>query len=502
MRLDSIPVSCARWGFCHPFVPAVTAVGSFRPQYPIGRPVMSGKRALQNDELSSEILCRALGVDSLTQRDLAKRLPLTRELCAQIVEHLGPFLESTSPALRALPGSIRPGAEHEIWAALDINPLLSAFDTQFRSAGGAPLEALVKQVEDSAKRLLLFAHRIVVFDYLAENASAIVTHSGQSGELEDSLEILNARATAVVRVYGALSPLFQDEVAIIGIPPSQYDADNQAFIVEHRHEMRKFSELAASSFRTRFPDNRLVKADRDFGGGIIFRGQSGATGSANFKDQKDLNVLALLLAQGLIPIRRSQPHVQPCFDDLDVAKLYNHMLAFAAEKDIRTRSDASVFMTELSTNGAIIPGALGVDDACRIREGEEIFATWRELLGETLEKVTSGELNSEDRARHFHQEVKEKEATWRGRFAAIVDHNTLIKRIIDPRQSVLTGLCAGAIHSIVTGGTDAATITVAATGAIASDVLVTAFELMADRPIRRASQALQSHFLAIGAAKT
>ena len=460
---------------------------------------MNIKRALKSEEIADKVLCRALGVDSLAKEELAKILPLTRERCTKIAAHLDPFLKTTAPALRAAPDSIEPGAEHEIWSALDINPLLSAIDSEHRTGNADSIHVLVQQVADSAKRLLLFAHRIVVFDYLASHAQAIVAHTGRPEEIEDDLETLKARANAIVLVYGALSPLIRDEVVIIGIPSGQYDEDNQAFIVSHRAEISNFSKLAASKFRTDFPENRLTKIDKAFGGGVIFNGQSGATGTASFKDQKDLKILSLLLAQGLIPIRRSQPHVQPCFDDLDVAKFYSHMLKMVSQHDFKIDLGAAVYMTELSTNGAIIPDALDLEDACHIRDGEEIFATWRDLLGETLAKITSGNLSSEERARHFHQEVKEREASWRGRFAAIIDHDTFIRRIIDPRQSVLTGLCAGAIHSVLTRGTGVATVAIAATGAVASDVLVSAFELMSGRSTRRATKALQSHFVAVGA---
>jgi hypothetical protein len=454
------------------------------------------RRALLADLTALEALENGLGHPIGVHALGASAGAISRAQAERLMETLGPFLEDIRPHF--VDRDVDPATAAEIWIAYDFSDVVGSITGRGAGLSEAGFAGAVASITDAIKRTLLFAHRIVVNDELL---SELHDYLYPVEQLSAPAEAREARVRFVLAVYAELAPLLRDEVVLL---------------VEHRNEREvaqgaqhpfrldvpntvTLAQRSAAAFRKRFPTSHLVRADREWGGGGVFSHGTNGGGRINLNDQKDIEYLARLIIHSLLPMRLHQPRLDPCFTSLEVARLYGQILSEVKEGWTRYDLERPLIMTELATNGGIQPRALSVAEAATIRRDEEIFADWRTLVRDVVSEVVAEPATDAAREAMLRATVREREAEWRARFKDRLADGGMLRDLIDPRQSILTGVCAAGIFSLATGAPSLAAAAVAAGSEIARDVLVYVLDAGTQGSRRAAQRALQSHFMAVGA---
>jgi hypothetical protein len=455
------------------------------------------KRALLADLSALEALQNGLD-QPLRAHALGTGAPLVSTAEAEhILDTLGTFLTDVRPHF--VDCDVNPATAAEIWIAYDFSDVLGSITGRRAGLSEADFSGAVAAIANAIKRTLLFAHRVVLNDELLPSLKDRL--SPVEG-LSAPAEAREARVRFALAVYAELAPLLRDEVVLLVEHRDDQEVDGDDPQGAFRLDVARTSDLArrsAEAFRTRWPSSPLVRADREFGGGGVFSHATNGGGRINLNDQKDIEFLGRLMIQSLVPMRLLQPRLDPCFTSLEVARLYGQILSEVKEGWTRYELDRPLIMTELATNAGIRPEALSVAEAAAIRRDEEIFADWRGLIRDVVSEIVAEPRSDAAREAVLKASVREREAEWRARFKEKISGGGVLRDLIDPRQSILTGVCAAGIFSIATGGVSLAAAAVAAGSEVARDVLIYALEAAGKRDRRAAGRALRSHFMAVGA---
>jgi hypothetical protein len=338
---------------------------------------MAFDRALTADLTVYDVLRRAFGLSTVSAATVMALAPFSRDDFARISEELGTYLHDTAPAYAGDADCIAGHAQHEIWAAFDVDVTVQTITARQGGLAAEDYEEAAERILHGVKRALLFAHRIVILDYLTQTIDALLEHGSPESVSLDRPEALAARATFLCALYGTLGPLLQTEVVLIareGLTRDQRISHDD-LIRPIRSDIKALAATVARSFAESYPTNRLVKAANNFGGGPIVTGHIGGSGKMNLKDQRDLQLLAYMLVLGISQMRRYQLRLDPCFDDLDVARVYSHALHLIDSQRDKYALTRPLIFAELSTNTGIHAERLLLQEATDIRRDEEFSPT-------------------------------------------------------------------------------------------------------------------------------
>jgi len=452
------------------------------------------RRALLADLTAFDALQNGLDRPLREYALAAGATPVSQVVANRILETFGPFLAAIRP--HYVDYDVDPATASEIWIAYDFSDVVGSITGRRAGLAESEFPGAVAAIADAIKRTLLFAHRIAVYDELLPASKDLLW---PVEGLSAPPEALDARVRFSLAVYAELAPLLRDEVVLLVDRDEESAAGEEGGFRLDVPETVDLARRGARAFRERFPTSPLVLADREFAGGGIFSHGTNAGGRINFNDQKDIEFLARLIVTALVPMRLRQPRLDPCFTSLEVARLYGQLLAEVREGWTRYDLDRPLIMTELATNGGIRPEALSVREAATIRRDEEIFADWRALVRDVISEIVAEPSSDAAREAMLRATVREREAQWRARFRDAISGGGVLRDLIDPRQSILTGLCSAGIYSMATGAPSLAAAAVAAGAEVARDVLVYALDTMGKGRRRAAGRALRSHFMAVGA---
>lgn len=211
-----------------------------------------------------------------------------------------------------------------------------------------------------------------------------------------------------------------------------------------------------------------------------------------------LRIIADVIRDQQRTASKLEHHVDLFFPDPAYVSVLKGLLLFSQEAftsaEVQEPFDAAVLGDVASVN----PDAVSLDDIVRMREADELFAEWRQLLSRVFRQLYDRRGQYTDLEREFCDVARGELLSWKDRLKEQERKSPFLRRSLDYAQKALIGVTAGALGGLAVAGPPGAVVGGAVTGAMnpALELLRDFVTIARSRP---RTLTLRHHFLALEA---
>lgn len=419
------------------------------------------------------------------------RFQLSRNDARAALDELEPYFQAIESLYSGETDTAQPGTENEVWGYFD--PHSATVGIRDQDAIGLDVHrTAIEHVLRTVKSLGLYAHRIVVQDSLL----------GWLREYADPPE-LRVRSDAwllsgisfQVAMYFAILPFLDEEVVLPFAPGKASLRSTDERVFTKQSQKSELVDRIERYVETAHPREEILADSRAWKGGPVF---TGTQGGMLFSEQKDVRILIGSILDYALESSERYPRLTVAWTSPKLARMHRYVLEFISASATTRELDRPFVLTELSTNGAIRPDLISPSDALAIRESEEVFLDWRDLVEDCISELKDSYEKGVRRELLLKKIVEERERAWREKFRSVAAKSNFFNRIINPRTSFLTSLCVGTGYAVIAKGDPLHDALVAGGAAATRDAIFLIAAVLSGGRARASTSALRSHFMAFG----
>jgi hypothetical protein len=423
-----------------------------------------------------------------TEPESTHNFRLSRDQAQAALDELEPYFQAIDRLYSGDEDAAQQGTENEVWGFFD--PLTATLDLRDQTAIEPSLhQNSVDRVLHIVKSLGLYAHRVIVQDFLLE---ALREYANPPMLRMRSDQWLLSGISFQIAMYSALLPYLDEEVVLPFSPKTTPLSIVNKRVFPNLEDAQTLVQKIERYIGDTHPREELITDSKSWPGGPI---HTGTQGGQLLSEQRDIRILIHNQLYYCLESSDLYPRLTVAWTAPKLARLHRYVLEFINTGATRKEMDRPFILTELSTNGAIRPDLVSANDALAIRNSESVFLEWRDLIENCIIEMRDRYEKGQYRETLLRKIVKERQREWQATFDSVAAKSNFLQRVINPQTSFLTSFCVGAGSAALV----ASNPLVAGGAAAAKDVIDLIAAILFSGRSRTSKVALRSHFMALGA---